>query len=97
MDIIIGIVTAVFLIFIGVIIRQASRIGTLESSLKNEDKNINDMRAEIVVINKKHNESVSSLSEIHRVEVERLNVKNEKLKSKSHNKKPLNYPKSNTV
>ena len=63
MEIIIGIITAVFLVLIAVIISQATRIGTLESSSKNEYKRINSLVAEIDVTKKKHEETISSFNQ----------------------------------
>ncbi|MGL1957845.1 MAG: hypothetical protein OCD00_11080 [Colwellia sp.] len=80
MNTIITICTAIFLLLIGIIIRQAIKIGTLESSLKNEDKSINSLRAKLDVAEQEHKESISNLKEVHSKEVELLNDKIHKSK-----------------
>jgi hypothetical protein len=80
MNTIITICTAIFLLLIGIIIRQAIKIGTLESSLKNEDKSINSLRAKLDIAEQEHKKAISSLENKHSKEVESLNDKIHKSK-----------------
>ena len=77
MEITIGILTALLVGTLFICIRQASRIGILESTIKNEDKRFNDLITKTERTETEHNESVSSLTH----ELNRLKKEIEHLKS----------------
>jgi peptidoglycan hydrolase CwlO-like protein len=86
MNTIIAVCTAVFILLIGIIIRQAVKIGTLESSLKNEDKSINSLLAKLDIAEQEHSKAISSSNQEREESIDKLNnqikVLNEKLDDK---------------
>jgi predicted nuclease with TOPRIM domain len=63
--------------------------------LKNKD--LDSLKSKLEESKKNNEELISNIKKEHIDEVKSLNDKIDKLKNKSHNKKPLNYPKSHAV
>ncbi|WP_141235694.1 hypothetical protein [Pseudoalteromonas sp. NBT06-2] len=83
MNTIIAVCTTVFILLIGIIIRQAVKIGTLESSLKNENKSIDGLIAKLDISVQKHEETISSIKKEHADIVNELNHKIKVLENKN--------------
>lgn len=92
MNSIIAVCTAVFILLIGIIIRQAVKIGTLESSLKNEDKSINSLRAKLDIAEQEHSKAISSSNQEHKDVVDKLNNQIKVLNKKLDDKHDISIP-----